>query len=491
MHPVTLGALSILLVNDLLFKALWPGEWIPGKLSDLAWMTFAPPLLAYILSFATPRSAPGQLTAFATAYLGLPLLYAAFNTFPSVHDAVLGIISVFGGDGPRSPLDPTDSLVIPFAMAAALWIWHRRPLEMEGLRARFAVLMASVAALASIASSYATDWGVTDVGRTTSGALGATTSGDFNRSLFYESMDGGLTWTVQEAAAPLQEEEDEAESSWGLRAEGPSRVFYAMDGLVTMETPSGEIELYSYEYLQSGGNQWMQALDKKDIEYRVIATGVHDLFYDAESGNLIVAMGLQGVVVIASDGTATRVAVGRYSPTDFSFGNKLRTYISSMMLSANAVYIWVPFLLTFSFAALALTASKASAGPRCCFALAAVISVLLALMHGVYPHELGRPWDADELAVGNIFFFRTGYGLIPLLLTVGGLVWARPAWGQVLATAAASVGMLPLIGVGALVLFETGVSIATAVAVGLVGSAAFGLWMYQRRMQRGSPSALE
>ena len=488
MHPVTLGALSILLVNDLVFKALWPGAWIPGKLSDFAWMTFAPPLLAYILSFATPRSAPWQSTAFAAAYLGLPLLYAAFNTFPSVHDAVLGIIGVFGGDGPRSPLDPTDSLVIPFAMAAALWIWHRPPLGMEGLRARFAVLMASVAALASIASSYSTDWGITDVGRTGSGALGAKTSGNLNRSV-YESMDGGLTWTVQEEPAPLQEEEDEAESFWGLRAEGPAGVFYAMDGLVTMETPSGERELYSYEYLQSGGNQWMQALDKRDIENRVIATRVHDLFYDAESGNLIVAMGLQGVVVIAPDGTATRAAVGRYSPTDFSFGNKLRTYITSMMRSANAVYIWVSLLLTFSFAALALTVSKASVGPRCCFALAVLISSILALFHGVYPYEPGRPWDGGGVPAGNILIFLTGYGLIPLLLTIGGLVWARPARRQVLATVAASIAMLPLIGVGALVLFEAGERDATAVAVGLVGSVAFGLWVYQRRMQRGAPSA--
>ena len=53
MHPVTLGALGVLLVNDLVFKAFWPGAWVPGKLSDLAWMVFAPPVLAFVLSFAT------------------------------------------------------------------------------------------------------------------------------------------------------------------------------------------------------------------------------------------------------------------------------------------------------------------------------------------------------------------------------------------------------------------------------------------------------
>ena len=120
MHPVTLAALALLLVNDLLFKVLWPGAWIPGKLSDLAWMMFAPPVLAYILSFATLGSGQVRRAAFAAAYAGLPLLYVAFNTFQPVHDVVLRVLGSIGGDGPRSPLEPTDSLVIPFAMAAAL-----------------------------------------------------------------------------------------------------------------------------------------------------------------------------------------------------------------------------------------------------------------------------------------------------------------------------------------------------------------------------------
>ena len=50
-HPATLLALATLLVNDLVFKWLWPDTWITGKLSDLAWVIFAPPLLALPLTF--------------------------------------------------------------------------------------------------------------------------------------------------------------------------------------------------------------------------------------------------------------------------------------------------------------------------------------------------------------------------------------------------------------------------------------------------------
>ena len=62
---------------------------------------------------------------------------------------------------------------------------------------------------------------------------------------------------------------------------------------------SGEV-VYSFKHLQSGGNRWMQALDKRDIRNRVIATVPGDFFYDSQSGNLILAMGIQGVVVLAT-----------------------------------------------------------------------------------------------------------------------------------------------------------------------------------------------
>ena len=209
MHPVTLAALAVLLANDLLFKALWPGAWIPGKLSDLAWMMFAPPALAYIISFATAGSLRAQRIAFATAYAGLPLLYAAFNTFEPVHDAILRGLGLLGGDGPRSPLDATDSLVIPFAMVVALWVWLRPPLNARGVRARLALLTATAAAIASVATSYAQDHGITEVGRTGSGTLGAHVNAYYPGSAgTYESMDGGLTWTeISEDFVPLESQE--------------------------------------------------------------------------------------------------------------------------------------------------------------------------------------------------------------------------------------------------------------------------------------------
>ena len=479
MHPVTLAALVVLLVNDLLFKALWPGAWIPGKLSDLAWMMFAPPVLAYVLSFVTFGRPLGQRAAFAAAYAGLPLLYVAFNTFAPVHDLVLHVLGFGGGDGPRSPLDPTDSIVIPFAMAAAVWVWRRPALEEQSIRTRLAYLGATAAALASVATSYGGDWGVDNVGRTASGALGTNIFGGF-----YESTDGGLTWTrTNEDFIPLEKLQ-----LMELGEKDPAGIFSGGSIRITNNAvlSSGKV-VYSFEYLRSGGNRWMQALDKRDIRDRVIATVPGDYFYDSQSGNLILAMGLQGVVVIAPDGTATQVAVGRYSPTDFSYWSKTRTYFNSTSSAETAVYTGLAVLLTFSFAALAMINSAAPKYARGAIALAAAIAAFLAIYVGVYPHVGGQSpgansgWDTFRSFVA----FMSGYGLIPLLMVMGGLAFARTSRRQLLAVVAASIGMLLLIGIGALVLFETGPSVANFVAVGLVGLAALGLWAYRNRRRSG------
>lgn len=479
MHPLTLGALAVLLVNDLVFKAMWPGAWVPGKLSDLAWMMFAPPVLAFILSFATFGRPLAQRVAVFTAYVGLPLLYVAFNTFAPVHDVILHILGWFGGDGPRSPLDPTDSIVIPFAMAAAIWVWRRPPIEAQSMRARLALLAATAAALASVSSSYLAERGIEQVGRTDSGEIGANVFGGHHLS-----MDGGLTWSAAfEGFASLKKRQfmelGDAEPS-GVFSGGRIRV--TNKGVLS----SGDA-VYSFGYLQSGGNRWMQALDKREIDRREIATKPRDFFYDSQSGNLVLAMGLQGVVVVAPNGVITQVAIGRYSPTDFSFLNKARTFFNSLVIwGATLYYTGIAFLLAFSFACLALVASTKSewTGWATVYLIgAAAMSAFLAISLGVYPRESEHPLENQSgwYLVGYLALLVSGIGTIPFLMAVAGLVLVRTSRAQLLAVVAATAGMLLLILVGALVLFETGPMVANFVAVGLVGLAAFGLWAHRRR----------
>ena len=189
-HPATVAALGVLLLNDLLLKSLWPHSWLTGKLSDLTWLVFALPLLAFLLSFAARGNLTARRLAFLAAYVGLPLLYAAFNTFDPVHDLIMRGISLAGAAA-GSPRDATDSLVIPLAWASTLWVCRRRPAAPGAMRLRWAVLVAGVAALASVATSYPEPlYGVQRVGVADDGAIVANT--EFGT---YLSVDGGLSWS--------------------------------------------------------------------------------------------------------------------------------------------------------------------------------------------------------------------------------------------------------------------------------------------------------
>ena len=55
-HPVTLGSLALFLLNDLALKPLWPDAWATGKLSDLAFVVVASPLLAFFLALLVRES---------------------------------------------------------------------------------------------------------------------------------------------------------------------------------------------------------------------------------------------------------------------------------------------------------------------------------------------------------------------------------------------------------------------------------------------------
>ena len=152
-HPGTFAALAVLLANDLVFKRMWHGAWWTGKLSDLAWLVFAIPLLALVLSYVAGEREKVQRVVLFVAYFGLPTLYSAYNAYEPLHGLITSVLLSLSGASIGSPFDPTDSLVIPFGVGIALWI-HQRPNHgPTTLRNRLVVLTAGVCAFATVASS--------------------------------------------------------------------------------------------------------------------------------------------------------------------------------------------------------------------------------------------------------------------------------------------------------------------------------------------------
>lgn len=325
-HPLTIAALATLLLNDLALKPAWPDSWFTGKLSDLAWVVFASPLLAFFLSYLSRNNPFAERGAWATAYFGLPILYAAFNTFEPLHGWVLSILLPFTGSTIGSPLDPSDSLVIPVGLAVSVWIWKRPSQDSTRFRVRLCLLTAAITSLATVATSTSepspTEW---LAGIDSDGTLIL----EAPHYAFFKSVDGGLTW------APFNRSGDEESGvRWGGRSVDTPRGTYSIEGSeVTLSAGEGGVEsVYSVDFLNREPNLWAQAYTTRELREQLaglygnpanhIVTQPRNIIYDYRTGNVIVTMLLQGVVVGDEEGVWRRVAVGHFSPTDFSFAGK-------------------------------------------------------------------------------------------------------------------------------------------------------------------------
>ena len=134
----------------------------------------------------------------------------------------------------------------------------------------------------------------------------------------YKSADGGLSWSPNPDSARVDilpsESADTPRGAYFIGDFGVERI--GADGL--RET------VYSTEYLRGDANEWLQNHETRSLGSRILTTRPSAIFYHADSGNVIVAIGVQGVAVETTDGRWRRVAAGPYIPTDFSLSAKMR-----------------------------------------------------------------------------------------------------------------------------------------------------------------------
>ena len=343
----------MLLVNDLVLKALWPHPWTTGKLSDLAWMVFSPPLLAYLLSFAARGNLRAQQAAFGVAYVGLPLLYAAFNTFAPLHGWIMRGFSLVTDGAGGSPLDAYDSVVIPFALGIAVWVWRRGPVAPGGLLSRLGMVTAALAAFATVATSEtASDEGIRMVAVSPQGIVG----GLYWGFMPYKSHNGGLNWVTRENPYVTGGETGGEENiRWGGEFVETPRGTYKIEGADILLLVSGEEprQVFSAAYLQESGNRWFQEIEGRQFGERGISSGPTSVIFDPRSGNVVAALGTQGVVVGTSDGRWIPAAVDSYAPTDFSLSRKFGALLSEVDFWAS-VLIFPLSMIAAAFVVVAL-----------------------------------------------------------------------------------------------------------------------------------------
>jgi hypothetical protein len=138
-HPVTLACMAVLLVNDHLLKAMWPGS-MTGKLSDFAGLVFFPVLLVGVAELTTSRLGrrPPRTPRSMLVCCGLTALVFApaelWEPATVFYEAALGAIQwpfrilvavAGGGEAPAlrrvsATADPTDLIALPMLLVPVL-----------------------------------------------------------------------------------------------------------------------------------------------------------------------------------------------------------------------------------------------------------------------------------------------------------------------------------------------------------------------------------
>lgn len=144
LHPASLASLALLVLNDHVLKATWPGPFT-GKLSDVAGMLFFPVLLVSAWEIAvnlSGRWTGPSMRVLVVAVISATATFTLVKTLPfaaQLAGEVLGIVQwVFAlpigliAGRPLSPIvsarvivDPTDLVAVP-AAGLALWIGAAR-----------------------------------------------------------------------------------------------------------------------------------------------------------------------------------------------------------------------------------------------------------------------------------------------------------------------------------------------------------------------------
>jgi hypothetical protein len=133
---VPLAAIAVLVLNDHVLKAAYPG-FVTGKLSDVAGLAFFPLLLVAAYELVTKR--PASAEALVTAVVTTALVFSLVQIWPLATDAYrwgLGAIqwpvraaAAGTAEVPIVPVqvmpDPTDLITVPAVLIALATGWRR------------------------------------------------------------------------------------------------------------------------------------------------------------------------------------------------------------------------------------------------------------------------------------------------------------------------------------------------------------------------------
>lgn len=138
LHPVALGAIALLILNDHFLKKAFPG-FVTGKLSDVAGLVFFPLLVLAaweVVTWLRGRQRLADRRVLAAAVIGTAVVFSSMKLLPAANEfgsVALGALQWLAGLLPMPrpvpiALDPSDLIALP-ALLLAYAIGARRAVE--------------------------------------------------------------------------------------------------------------------------------------------------------------------------------------------------------------------------------------------------------------------------------------------------------------------------------------------------------------------------
>lgn len=334
-HPATLLAMGLLVLNDFVLKVVFP-SWFTGKLSDFSGLFFLPLLLAAALSLIPwnmMRRTPAPLVvgvAVTAIWFGLVKAVPAANAAFVDGAARLGFPV-------RLLLDPSDLialLVLPFTWM----VW--KSAETSTLLLRRAWVAIPIAALLLMADAAAPDLGVQCVA-----VVGDSLRVEVPYRSSYESKDGGRTWqpytewekyTCPSERAVMLDENNPVQYRWTAG----EKIERSQDGGATW---SVDLQLAPISEPQRA---YVQKVNDQNAEY---GQGPFSAVEDPNTGNIVFAMGHEGVLLREPSGEYRWVGIEEYNSTVLQamppggqftlLGGELFLTVAAMMMAFSTLAV--------------------------------------------------------------------------------------------------------------------------------------------------------
>ncbi len=323
-RPISLGAIGVLFINDYLLRRLWPSWWT-GKIGDFAWLFFAPFALAALLSWLIPSKMPDQEKIVGMLAFGLTgAVFTLGNTTPAFHGWIIQTLESLLAMPIVLWLDPTD-LIALVSLALGWRIWNQS-IEPSPSFARPGWIALSLAALLTVGNSTIANYGIHCLEVQGDRILAY---GNYDN---FTSTDGGMTWQPVEEdmeysceQAPDQTIEDPLNTNTLYRY-SPGRIKKSEDGGKTWRVAS-EPPL---------ANEAEQIYFENHLHERHYSIGPLDAVGDPATGNILFAMGHEGILIRKANSEWQWVAIGDYSPhTHLNYAAIIELLNTEIILAAG------------------------------------------------------------------------------------------------------------------------------------------------------------